>query len=111
MVMGVKRGALLSFGKKKEKKYRPWRELWSADFIARENHTCNNCHYDIFGGDVYTRTVFRCNERHLFVERVHSDPDCPVDPWEEEQKIHEEIRRESKAAEKRARSKKFKAAA
>ncbi|MCX6702010.1 MAG: hypothetical protein NTX96_02320 [Candidatus Zambryskibacteria bacterium] len=83
---------LLSFPKKR--KYKPWRILWSADFIARENYTCDMCHCEIYGGDTYTRTVFRCNTIHLYIERVHSYPECPVDPWEEERKIHEEMDRE-----------------
>lgn len=85
---------------RKRKVYRSWRRLWSLDLIARDDHICDNCHWPILPGDIYCRTVLRCTSTRLFVEKVHSDPKCPVDPWEEDWHIQEELERERKEEEK-----------
>jgi hypothetical protein len=89
---------VLTFQKRKVR--RPWRRLWSLELFARDVHTCDNCHCPIFPGSIYNRTVLRCSSTRFWVEKVHHDPLCPIDPWEEDWRIQEELERERKEEEK-----------
>jgi len=56
--------------------------------MAHEDHMCDNCHYPIFPGDEYKGEVWVMKGR-IVVFKYHVE--CPVDPWEEEERILREM--------------------
>jgi hypothetical protein len=56
--------------------------------------------HNIEPGDRYRGEVQLMSGRFL-VMKYHVDPSCPVDPFEEEMKILEELRRESESESKK----------
>lgn len=75
---------------------RLYRILRTYARTAHEQHFCDRCCRYIEPGDYYQGTVQLCNGK-LMVWKEHEDPPCPVDPWEEEREMMEEIDKEIQA--------------
>ena len=74
------------------------RQLDSQRYMAQTVHFCDNCCHDILPGDIYERNVYLTDNKiyRVSIEKRHIDPDCPVDPFIEEQEMLMRAEREAK---------------
>lgn len=76
------------------------RHLRSYRRIAQTVHFCDDCHYQIEPGDEYEGSVWITERHGLLVFKRHAI--CPVDPYEEEAEILEDIERTREEEARRA---------
>jgi hypothetical protein len=80
----TKQKSILKFRKKKSR----FRCLREFERVAQVIHFCDNCMHEILPGSIYRGKIF-IEEKGISVFKIHVDPDCPVDPLEEDRRQEE----------------------
>ncbi len=72
-----------------KKKPRRFRTLRTFQRVAYKDYICDHCHYPISPGELYEGSV-TATTYHIVTYRKHIETRCPVDPFEEGERIHRE---------------------